>query len=418
MDIFNNDKNSISKDTFDIISDLNELMNTRGSNAKKDILRRLNPLTKQLFILNMDPFQKFGLSKLRGKSNGNAEGLPWSKIISFLSAGKGRELDKISQMLLPEQFDIVNGVFNGFQAWRTGIKAGNFLSVFPDAFETFEVQLCLPWNPDLFEPGSYAQTKFDGVRCMAAVDHQGKVTFLSRNGKPLENINPLTELELSKFPGYVFDSEADVGDRFQLTAGVSKRRSGSDIKLELRIFDIIPYDAFFAKSHEVPYIDRYTFLKSLVSSNEHLSNCVADHFQVNSADEAEEFYQKQRDLGKEGAIVKKRNGTYNFGRDDRQMKVKPLGIYEVRIVDVLPGSKGSKYENTLGALQVEDEFGVKSRVGSGFSDELRDIFWRDRDDILGELCEIKAMERTESGAFRHSRFYRLRDDKTVLNPLL
>ena len=418
MDIFNNDKNSIVQETGRILMDLNELMNTRGSNAKKEILRRLDPLTKQLFILNMDPFQKFGVSKLRGKSNENAEGLPWSKITSLLSAGKGRELDKISQLLLPEQFDIVNGIFNGFQAWKTGIKAGNFLSVYPGAFEIFKVQLCAPYNPDLFEPGSFAQTKFDGVRCMAAVDHQGNVTFLSRNGKPLENINPVTEIELSKFPGYVFDSEADAGDRFQLTAGVSKRKSGSDIKLELRIFDIIPYDAFFAESHEVPYIDRYTFLQSLVSSNDHLSNCVAEHFVVNSVEEAEDFYQKQRDLGKEGAIVKKRYGTYNFGRDERQMKVKPLGIYEVRITDVFPGSKGSKYENTLGALQVEDEFGVKSRVGSGFSDELRDEFWRDRDDILGELCEIKAMERTESGAFRHSRFYRLRDDKVEMNPLL
>ena len=46
---------------------------------------------------------------------------------------------------------------------------------------------------------------------------------------------------------------------------------------------------------------------------------------------------------------------------------------------------------TLGAL-ILDFKGHKVKVGSGFSNEQRAEFWRNRDNLIGVLCEVKYKE--------------------------
>jgi ATP-dependent DNA ligase len=63
-----------------------------------------------------------------------------------------------------------------------------------------------------------------------------------------------------------------------------------------------------------------------------------------------------------------------------------------------------------------DPTGAVSRVGSGWSDKDRQYIWDNQDEFLDTLCEVKFMERTEGGVFRHSRFGCWRHDKDDMNP--
>ncbi|AKE44853.1 putative ATP-dependent DNA ligase [Sinorhizobium phage phiM9] len=398
-----------------ILEDLTKIQNAQGKNAKVEILKDINTYTFRAFVLYLDPFQTFGVSKLKGKPSGT--GIEWETVFRLLSEKKGRELDKISDRMNQLQFDLVNGIFNGFQKWRLGVKGGSFLKVYPDAYQTFKVQLCAPWNPEEFEEGSYAQIKYDGTRCVAAVNDDGEVFFLSRNGKPVENVNPLIEEELKKFPGHIFDAETDADVHFQKISGITKKKSGSDVKLTLKIFDTMTYDEFMARKCDRDYETRYEELNEKLKDSP-LKDLIAEHEKVETIEQAEEFYAKARAAKREGAIVKKAKSLYVFDRNDDWMKVKPLETIEARIIEVIEGSKGSKYEGMMGAIRVMDGTGAISRVGSGFDDPLRKWFWENKEEIEEDqsIAEIKFMERTESGVFRHSRFKCLRTDKDDLNP--
>lgn len=84
---------------------------------------------------------------------------------------------------------------------------------------------------------------------------------------------------------------------------------------------------------------------------------------------------------------------------DRWIKVKKFKTYDVTVTDVQPG-KG-KHTGRMGALLTE-----KGKVGGGFTDEMRE-----RTDWIGRIIEVKCMELTADGKFRHARYLRTRDDK-------
>jgi hypothetical protein len=414
LDVFEDHDTEIQRISEEINKDLVEIASLQGTNAKKDRLALVTEQTREAFRLHLDPFTKFGVSKLSGTPTGT--GIPWDTVFNLLRDGKGRDLSKISDRMDELQFKIVNGIFDGFKKWKPGVKGGSFLDVFPGSYRTFAVQLCSTWDEAEFEQGSFAQTKFDGIRCASTVDYDSNVFFLSRNGKPVNQIADWVEMEMQKFPGWVFDSETHADHmHFQKNSGIAKRKN-SEEKLVLKIFDLIEYDSFLVRSYDVPYIIRYQMLRELLKDSP-LLHLVAEHEEVQTVDEAIDFYERQRANKQEGAIVKKRNSLYNFDRNPDWQKVKPLETIECRIVAYHEGTPDTKHVGRLGAISVIDHTGAISRVGSGWSDKERQRIWDERDELGEAIVEIKFMERTSgSGVFRHSRFGCFRLDKDDINP--
>ena len=84
---------------------------------------------------------------------------------------------------------------------------------------------------------------------------------------------------------------------------------------------------------------------------------------------------------------------------------------------ILRCEEGSgRLEGKLGAF-VLDFRGNEVKVGSGFSDEQRDTYWQNREEIAGTLCEVKYKEvssdkNTGLESLQFPVFIRLRDDKS------
>jgi hypothetical protein len=83
-------------------------------------------------------------------------------------------------------------------------------------------------------------------------------------------------------------------------------------------------------------------------------------------------------------------------------KVKDTLSEDVEIIGLIEG-KG-KNINKLGSFITS-----KGKVGTGLTDEERTNYFNTS--MIGKIIEVKYMELTETGKFRHPRFYRLRDDK-------
>lgn len=140
----------------------------------------------------------------------------------------------------------------------------------------------------------------------------------------------------------------------------------------------------------------------------------------------ESSYDNKRDLlsrvwerGGEGLILKNLEGRY--GDASAWVKVKPVETYDVIITGYKPASEmsvkvGGEVSKTkfaergwVGAIQFELD-GVMGFC-SGMNEETRQYISERQKECVGRMMEVKAQERLPSGALRHPRFVRFRDDK-------
>ena len=109
--------------------------------------------------------------------------------------------------------------------------------------------------------------------------------------------------------------------------------------------------------------------------------------------------------GYEGVVFRKSTST----REDAIMRCKREYSLDGIVTGFKPGL--GKYADTLGAVQVTLPTGTTTDVGGGFTDAERDEIWREQSRFLGRVMEFTANAIFESGAPRHPRFVRWREDK-------
>ena len=90
------------------------------------------------------------------------------------------------------------------------------------------------------------------------------------------------------------------------------------------------------------------------------------------------------------------------------MKLKAFHDVDLEIKGVLEGT--GKHQGKLGSVVVSYK-GVDVNVGSGFSDELRDKIWEDRDAFIGKIIEVRYQEVTPDGSLRFPTFVCFRNDR-------
>jgi DNA ligase-1 len=131
-----------------------------------------------------------------------------------------------------------------------------------------------------------------------------------------------------------------------------------------------------------------------------------------------EFNQKAIDEGYEGIMIKDVDAKYECKRSVSWLKMKPFIEVSLAIVDIEEGT--GKNEGRLGALICEGEDDgkiIRVNVGSGFTDDQRSEFWADKDNLAGQVIEIRADAATKSQdseavySLRFPRFLRFRGFK-------
>ena len=85
-------------------------------------------------------------------------------------------------------------------------------------------------------------------------------------------------------------------------------------------------------------------------------------------------------------------------------KVKPTHTFDEPILSFVEG-KG-KLEGMLGKVNTP-----RGEVGTGFSEELRQEIWDNKEKYRGKIIEVEAQSLSSKGLFRFPRFVRLRADK-------
>lgn len=152
-------------------------------------------------------------------------------------------------------------------------------------------------------------------------------------------------------------------------------------------------------THET-YSTRYRLLRRLpLPVNYRLVEC----FPIKSFDSTWQHY--VLDQGFEGVVFRRSESTL----DDPIMRHKREYTLDGVVVGFTSGR--GKYEGSLGAVRVVCGEAITD-VGGGFSDVERQSIWNNQTAYIGRVMEFTANAVFESGAPRHPRFVRWREDKT------
>jgi len=255
--------------------------------------------------------------------------------------------------------------------------------------------------------------KFDGVRVITLV-HDGKVTMYSRNGKVLTNFPHITKaFNKMELEDCMLDAEV-MSEDFQ----------------SLMKFDALPLEEWEVGKGKLDILHRKRYLDNLFSYSYlnllHINkiSCIEivsfEFVDLDTEDGQAKFAEMNEealDKGYEGLMVKPIQGLYENKRSSAWLKVKPLIEVTLKVVAVNEGvGKAKGMVGTLVAEGEDDGKFYRVNVGTGLSDKQRKEFWKQRDELIGQLVEIQAdmatqNQKDEDWSLRFPRFKTFRGFK-------
>jgi len=253
------------------------------------------------------------------------------------------------------------------------------------------------------------EVKLDGVRVLA-ICRSGKVELFSRNGKQFHNFpHIIKEIEnvLSCTPApydCVLDGEVMSKDFQDLMKQVHRKDGKAATDSVLHLFDFIPLADFLKGGWDKPQTYRSNLVKYWVLENndilEHVTACEWEEVDLSTPEGNKRFVELNKtavDGGYEGVMIKDIDAPYECKRTHAWLKAKPFIEITLKVVDIEEGT--GRNAGRLGAVIVEGEddgYNYRLNCGSGFTDSQRDEYWAERDNVIGQLIEIRADARTKS----------------------
>ena len=159
-----------------------------------------------------------------------------------------------------------------------------------------------------------------------------------------------------------------------------------------QVWDLIPYDEYYIdKVSKAGYKERFEKLRKLLEDTGVKNIQLIPSIIVNNIDEAKADYNKYRNEGKEGSILKAMNFLWKDSRIADQVKLKNKQPIDLKIIDVYPHTKDP---NKIGGFVVEDSSGMaRTNTGSGLTDT--DYRYQNDENDIPQRVYIPLEERGE-----------------------
>jgi len=247
------------------------------------------------------------------------------------------------------------------------------------------------------------EIKLDGVRVITIIQGD-KVEMFSRNGKQFHNFGHIIEEIQTVIKDHpvpyplVLDGEVMSANFQDLMKQVHRKDGKQTTDAVLHLFDTIPLGCFQAGSWDKPQSFRSQITKHWVEDHadvlEHVQALDWEDVDLDTPEGQERFVALNKaavDGGYEGVMIKDIDAPYECKRTHAWLKAKPFIEVTLEVVDVEEGT--GRNEGRLGAIVckgTDDGKDIVVNVGSGFTDVHRDDYWNSRDDLIGNLVEVRA----------------------------
>ena len=308
-----------------------------------------------------------------------------------------------------------------------GCDAKTINSIIPGLIPQFSVQLAEKYfdKPEKVEGKEFAiTTKIDGGRIIA-IKENGQVSFYTRAGQKYEGLVELEQEMIERLPdNYVLDGEITLLDyknydsktAYKLAMKIT-RADGPKSGVKMLVFDGMPVENWKAQYCPYSWHARRSTLDTTFSSGDFTYfELLPVLYQGTDTSKVLELLDSEITRDQEGIMINICDATYEWKRTWNLMKVKKMNTVDLEIVGFEEGS--GRLAGTLGAIHVRYKDGNVVKVGSGFSDELRKLIWKNawlEQTDLGKIVEIQYFEETTNAdggvSLRFPIFKDFRSDK-------
>ena len=405
------------------------IKNTRGTNAKKQILLEHsgNKVLLKTLVYTLDPFMPFNVVKVHKTKNRQPAEDSWEQFFNTAdkcvtrSVTGNAAIDSLSSVFSKStelQEHWMRKVLKKHLA--IGMSAKTVNAVVTHLIPTFDVSLAQKFDFKRIKSDTIAiEPKLDGIRCFAIVENNNCVLY-ARSGKQITNFDDTIGKELIGLGDGCYDGEI-MGEDFISLMRQAYRKTGIDTSgTYLALFDYLPLSEWRSKKSTMTTFQRYDELLSRISGKEITSVGMGmsnNHTYIKPVERKyiksdlaliESIHDNYVNQGYEGIMIKDIDATYKFGRGWEVMKYKAFHDVDLPIQQLLEGT--GKHSGKLGSVVVCLN-GVDVQVGSGFSDNLRSQIWADKELFVGKVIEIRYQEVTPDGSLRFPTFVCFRNDR-------
>ena len=246
----------------------------------------------------------------------------------------------------------------------------------------------------------YLTLKMDGIRCLC-VKRGGDIRFFSRQGQRIYGLIDL-EAEVNRIPirDFVLDGELLISGGFNMDSkdaykATTKtvRKDGIKTDVDYHVFDFLDINDFDTRNSMSEYKIRRNILDKIKRENQTKNiQIVPILYEGYDTNEILRNLDIVRSKHQEGVMINLADQPYQFTRTNALLKVKVMNDCDLRVTGVQEGS--GKFKGMLGALVV-DYKGNQVGVGSGLSDEMRELIWNDPSEYIGRVVTVQYFEETE-----------------------
>jgi DNA ligase-1 len=359
----------------------------------------------------------FGLKQIPEKTDADGAGLSWDNFSLIITGFVNRSLtgnlarDTVANMMKSATKAEWNGWYRRIliKDMRAGFSENTVNKVVEKkwpkyAIPVFSCQLAHDSaNHESKVSGKkLIEVKLDGVRVITVVYPDGRVDQYSRNGKELVNF-PHVKDQLAKIAHtfvepMVLDGEIMSGSFQDLMKQIHRKSSAKANDAVLNLFDAITLVDFEKGASSVTQTQRSEWLKAWFGAHEaQLPNATVVAQELVDLDTADgqTRYKEINAMaiagGYEGIMLKDSTAGYECKRSVAWLKLKPF--IEVSLTVTATEEGTGKNVGRLGALVcsgIDDGKTIVVNCGSGFTDNMREVFWQFKEDLIGQIVEVRA----------------------------
>tara|TARA_R110000803_G_scaffold62251_2_gene122495 strand:- start:170 stop:1432 length:1263 start_codon:yes stop_codon:yes gene_type:complete len=386
---------------------------------KVQILEATDFTTRRVLYWTYNKYKQFhvGPDNIKKRKDLVAETCDYLDLFDLLEDLNGRVItghDAISQVNAyirdnPENEELVHLILDRNLKIRASEKLIN--RACDNLIPTFDVALAASYDEKMekkvdFERQSWmVSRKLDGVRCLMIVDENGKATSWARSGKQFQTLQKVEEeIESLGMKSVVFDGEMCILDEngdedFQNCMKQIRRKDHTITNGQYQTFDLIDLPDFQQGTSDDTFFTRLGRLRDVVGDDAKMIS-VLHQEQISDNDHFQEWRQRSQDADWEGLMLRL-DVPYKGKRSKDILKVKLMHDAEYRVKDTAFGpfryvvSGREVEEEMLSAVMIEHR-GNTVRVGSGFTIEQRQHYFKHPEDIVGKIITTQYFEETKS----------------------
>lgn len=288
--------------------------------------------------------------------------------------------------------------------YKLGVDSKTINKCIPGLIPTWDIQQAYPLS-DKNKPKDgewFALSQKLNGNNNGVIDNKN----ISRQGKEFTGLDHIiSDINKLPFKNMFFNGELirknkdnlSDDENFQIGTGIINSDETDKSCIKFVIYEMFPKEEFIKGESKLTFKQRRkTYLEPLTEEINELGleniEVVPLVYEGTDQSKIQELLDKADADGWEGLMLNK-DTKWKNKRNNGILKVKSFKHADILCTDVIEGD--GKYKGTLGLIKC-DYKGNELGVGSGFTDEQRNYFWNNKEDIVGKIVQIKYKTETKN----------------------